>query len=143
MKSQKEIHNMENLKKFVVTAKCGHVGKNYYTIKKFAIMAENKSDAAQITRFIPRVKHHHKDAIIEVIEVDDMAFNKQLAINNDDPYFKVSNKQEQNMQCEELEVYEEKLIETLKSNRRDSINYRIRKIRIIEKYFERMIHNYA
>ena len=51
-------------KYFEVIVKCGHVGHGKYIVKKLAILAESAKQAAKIARYIPRVKHHKKDAIL-------------------------------------------------------------------------------
>ncbi len=84
-------------KKYIVTVKGGHVGRKYYIPLRFPIEATSKKEAARIARQIPRVKHDHKDAIIDVIAVDDETFFKQIELNNQDPYFKAKNKQQQNI----------------------------------------------
>ena len=83
------------MKMFEVKAKCGHVGRKYYALKTFAILAENGKEAAEIARNIPRVKHHHKDAIIDVKEVEYDRYLKIIEANNEDPYFKCRSIQEQ------------------------------------------------
>lgn len=83
------------MKMFEVIAKCGHVGKNKYILKSFAVKAEDGKQAAKLVRGLPRVKHHHKDAIKSVEEV---CYERYLAIkvqNDSDPYFKCKNVQEQ------------------------------------------------
>ena len=55
---------------YAVDAKCGHVGINNYIIVKFAVAANSGKEAALKTRFFPRVKHHQKDAIINVKEIN-------------------------------------------------------------------------
>lgn len=82
-------------KYFIVTAKCGHVGKNNYILIDFAVTAESRKDAARKTRMIPRVKHNHKDAIINVIEVSKEKFDSQLESNRNNPYLSCVNIQEQ------------------------------------------------
>ncbi len=51
---------------FIVTAKCGHVGRDNYIPIDFAVKAESASKAASYARDLPRVKHDHKDAILSV-----------------------------------------------------------------------------
>ena len=82
-------------KYFLVTTKCGHVGKKFFIPITFPIMAENKKEASTIAREFPRVKRHHWDAILSCSEVTADAYEKQKAINNDDFYLKVRSKQEQ------------------------------------------------
>lgn len=94
---------------YQVTAKCGHVGKNFYVIKTFPVKASNGREAAKIARNIPRVKHHHKDAILCVDEIEVTEYEKLIQKNNSDPYFHCSNIQEQRMYQEE--IYPENLLQ--------------------------------
>ena len=91
---------------FEVWTKCGHVGKKYYVVKSFAVIAENGKEAASIARSIPRVKHHHKDAIINVKRIDKDRFMEIVDANDNDEYLKCSSKQQQNLSCT-LEVLED------------------------------------
>ena len=75
------------MKLYEVTAKCGHVGRKYYALKTFAVEADNGREAAKIVREFPRVKHHHKDAIRNVREVDYDRFEEIKLFNELDPYF--------------------------------------------------------
>ena len=95
---------------YEVKAKCGHVGRNNYIIKCFYVYACNKKEAASITRYMPRVKHHHKDAIINVEEIsyDDYLLGKKSIYC--DPYFNVTNSSDQRLYCDfrDGEIIEEK-----------------------------------
>ena len=82
-------------KYYKVLAKCGHVGRNRYIIKSFYVKAENGKEAAKIVRDKPRVKHHHKDAIKEVIQIKYEEYINGIKIMSDDMYFKVHNRQDQ------------------------------------------------
>lgn len=93
-------------KYFAVDAKCGHVGKNKYVIKTFPVYASNRRDAAKLVRNFPRVKHHHKDAILNVSTI---SLDKYLEIksrNDLDPYFHCTCVQDQRM-YEEPEIFDE------------------------------------
>lgn len=81
---------------YLVTTKCGHVGKRHYIEITFPVMAETGKDAARIARQFPRVKHHHWDAIINCKKVEKQDYYRQLKINNNDPYLRVKSKHEQN-----------------------------------------------
>lgn len=83
------------MKAYKVIAKCGHVGQNYYIDKVFAVMAETGKEAAAIVRNMPRVKHHHKDAIRSVEEISFDVFYALKANFRNDPYFHCHNIQEQ------------------------------------------------
>ena len=80
---------------FEVTAKCGHVGKGQFYMGLFYVRADNGSAAAAIVRLMPRVKHHHKDAILAVVKIEYDAFKAGQAEYANNPYFKCRNKQEQ------------------------------------------------
>ena len=82
-------------KYFAVDAKVGHIGKNKYMIKTFSVYAENGKAAAEFVRNSPRVKHNHKDAIRSVTEISQQEFTKQRKAMHADPYFNVTNIQEQ------------------------------------------------
>ena len=84
---------------YEVCAKCGHVGKNYYVEKTFAVEAENGKSAAEIVRGKPRVKHDHKDAIRFVKQIDKERFDIIQANIKMDPYFHCKNIQQQNKEC--------------------------------------------
>ena len=75
------------MKYYEVEAKCGHVGRKNYVLKNFPVMAENGRKAAEKTRGRPRVKHHHKDAIRKVTEIDETRYLELMNINRADPYF--------------------------------------------------------
>lgn len=80
---------------FAVTAKCGHVGKNKCILITFACFAEDGKEAAAKTRQFPRVKHDHKDAILEVREILFEDFMTLKSKNDADPYLHCKNPQEQ------------------------------------------------
>ena len=80
---------------YLVSCKCGHVGRDKYIPIDFAVIAENGEEAAYIARYIPRVKHDHKDAILDCRRVDYESYVKQVAINNVDPYLLCKSKHEQ------------------------------------------------
>ena len=84
---------------YEVEAKCGHVGRNNYILKKFYVYADSGSDAATIVRYLPRVKHHHKDTIRKVIEITYEEYIEGLNSKYDDMYFQVSNSTEQREKC--------------------------------------------
>ena len=88
---------------YLVTTKCGHVGKTSYVPITFPIKAENGREAARIARTFPRVKRNHWDAILKVEKVDEDEYLKQIVINNQDPYLHVSSKQEQKELVEDIE----------------------------------------
>ncbi len=80
---------------YCVTAKCGHVGKNFYILKDFAVVAESGKEAAAKARFFPRVKHHHKDAIRNVVKLNELEYMELKESNIKDPYLNCFNIQQQ------------------------------------------------
>ena len=85
---------------YEVCAKCGHVGKNSYVDVIFAVRAENGKEAARVARSFPRVKHHHKDAIRYVIQIDEARYWEIRKANDANPYFLCHSIQEQRRTCE-------------------------------------------
>lgn len=97
------------MKYFMVTAKCGHVGKNNYYKGNLYIKAESGKEAARIARDVPRVKHDRKDAILDVQEIDFESFETGRLSNHKIHYYTCENRQEQNAYLYEIEdsIYEE------------------------------------
>ena len=79
----------------MINVKCGHVGRNSYLLKWIYLMAESKKDAAAKARITPRVKHDHKDAIREVIEISLEEYKEGIKEMDNDLYFKVENSSQQ------------------------------------------------
>jgi hypothetical protein len=84
-------------KHFIVEVKCGHVGRDHYVPIKFPVIAENAKEAARKARTFPRVKKHHKDAILSVEKVESLIYFEQIKVNKDDPYLLFRSKHEQNI----------------------------------------------
>lgn len=82
-----------------VVAKCGHVGRCNYIPIAFAVMAENGKEAVRMTRLFPRVKHDHKDAILECVKISYEEYLELQEVNNNDPYLKCKSKHQQNETC--------------------------------------------
>ena len=100
-------------KYYAVTTKCGHVRKGKYVEITFAIAADSGKDAARIGRTMPRVKHDHPMAILNVVRISYEEYLDLKEDNSNNPFLQCKNKQEQNMLCPELykevkELYEEK-----------------------------------
>ena len=132
---------MEVKKYFAVQTKCGHVGRNYYIPITFAVVAESKKEAARIGRLIPRVKHNHKDAIIDVREIDHDEYVIIRTENSTNEYLKCNSIQEQNRNwtnlysLKEEDGYNIKKIYS-KESRKERINYKMKKIKItIDSYY--------
>lgn len=130
---------MANTKNYYeVITKCGHVGKKHYVPVKFAVIAENGKEAAKIVRRFPRVKHNHKDAILNVIKIDYERYLEIIETNHNDHYLKCHSKQEQKL----IDNFEERLEDDLhnqkiKYDRQDRLNrvaYKIKKTKILEKF---------
>lgn len=85
------------MKYYAVEAKCGHVGKNNCIYKTFAVIADNGREAAGYVRYLPRVKHDHRDAIVSVTEIDKDEYSLMKTVNDSDPFFKCKNIQQQRM----------------------------------------------
>jgi len=104
------------MKYYEVSAKCGHVGRNNYIIKKFYVKAETGEDAAEIVINKPRVKHHRKDVIIDTKKITEDEYIQGIKEMKEDMYFQVHCKQEQ-IRCEavnECEIFREVKEEPIK-----------------------------
>lgn len=97
------------MKYFMVTAKCGHVGKNNFYKGTLFLKAENGKEAARIARDCPRVKHDQKDAILNVEEINDFFFEIGRELNHSLHYYTCESVQEQRMYLSEIEnnIFEE------------------------------------
>lgn len=124
-------------KYFAVTAKCGHVRKGKYIEVTFAIVAESGKEAAKIGRTMPRVKHDHPMAILNVVELSEDDYNELYNENRNNPYLQCKNKQEQNLTCPDLyklvkELEEEKDELEYKEKRKERLDYLFKKRRIFD-----------
>ena len=90
-------------KYFAVTVKFGHVGQHKCIIKTVPLTAESGKEAAYQARWMPRVKHHDKYAIINVKEIDLEAYLILLTEKGLEPYFQCKNIQEQRNECGGIE----------------------------------------
>ena len=116
-------------KYFKVTCKCGHVGIKYFIRIAFPIIATCGKDASSIARYIPRVKHDHKDAILDCKEISFEEYQELQKTNNSDPYLKCECKQEQEMIesfASRLEL-EPRFLVKEKKTKRESVEYRLKK----------------
>lgn len=140
---------MEN-KYYAVTTKCGHVGRGKYTEITFPIEASCGREAASIARYMPRVKHDLKYAIVDCVEVSYEEYLNLQEINNNNPYLRCKNIQEQNLLCEDLYLSVYYLYDNKNNNyydkRQERLNYKERKNRILEleskRYFNYMQREY-
>lgn len=99
---------------FEVVAKCGHVGRRFYYRGVFYIAAEDGKAAAKAVREFPRVKHDHRDAILQVTRVSEEEYLEGWVRYAKDPYFRCKNIQEQGIYWEEISAHiypEEKYLE--------------------------------
>ena len=85
----------EALKMYEVACKCGHVGRKHYVLVHFPIKAANGQEAAKIARYMGRVKHDHKDAILSVERIGEERYHELMTLNRNDPYLNCHNIQEQ------------------------------------------------
>ena len=90
-------------KYFAVTVKFGHVGQHKCIIKTVPMIAESGKDAAYQARWMPRVKHHDKHAIVDVKEIEIEEYLILCIEKSLDPYFQCKSIQEQRSVCEQIE----------------------------------------
>lgn len=129
-------------KLFRVTVKCGHVRKNQYIPITFAVKAENGKEASTIARWIPRVKHHNKNAVLECVEIDQEEFQRINLVNKNNPYLKCSSKQEQKRLIPDLDdlVINEVTEKRNHNKHSDRIQYILRKQKLENLWTEKLMH---
>lgn len=127
-------------KYYKVTCKCGHVGRGHFIRIDFPVKAMDGREASAIARELPRVKHHHKDAIIACLEITFEEFEALSEKNKYDPYLRCKNVQEQSqiadlaLRIEPEAGYVEKPNKTV---RHDASGYRRKKeAQCIRSYWE-------
>ena len=120
---------------YLVTAQFGHVGRNNYIIKTIPIYAENGKEAAYKVRWMGRVKHDRKDAIIDVKKCTYEEYMEQKEINANDPYFKVHSRQEQEALCNGIDnliiSYETQSSKMNKLERINKVKFKMKKNKLI------------
>ena len=138
---------METKNYYEVIAKCGHVGRNNYIPVKFAVVAESGKEAAKMVRDFPRVKHDHKDAILNVNKIDYERFQEIVEMNRNDPYLKCHSRKEQKL----IVNVAERMVADLqnvkqafdKQARKDRVAYKLRKFKILEESSGKEDYYYA
>ena len=138
---------MKTKKYYEVIAKCGHVGRKNYIPVKFAVVAESGKEAAKKVRQFPRVKHDHKDAILDVRCITLEEFLEIKEINDKDPYLKCHSRQEQNL----IVNLAERMVADLhnvkqafdKQARKYRVAYKLRKFKILEESSKKEDYCYA
>ncbi len=122
---------------FRVTCKCGHVGKQFFIRIDFPVNADSGKEAAEIARNIPRVKHDHKDAILNCVEIDYEEYQIIQKINNNDPYLKCKNPQEQAhiLGFDERLEPEPKFLKAVVKSRRNVVEFKNKKRSYAEKSY--------
>lgn len=124
---------MQNLNYYAVEAKCGHIGKGQYILITFPIKAFCAKDAAYKARYMPRVKHDHKDAIRSVKEITYETYQEIVQINNDDQYLKCKSRHEQNAIDIENRIVDEEWKEMKKALKKEEKEKRKKKKELAKK----------
>ena len=122
---------------YEVIAKCGHVGRKHYVPIKFAVIAEDGKEAAKKVRQFSRVKHNHKDAILNVKKISYERYLEIVEVNHNDQYLNCHSKHEQKL----INNFEERLeddfhnleIKYDKQARIDRVYYKLKKFKNLEK----------
>ncbi len=90
---------------YKVIAKCGHVGRSRYYAGAFYEAAVDGKEAARIVRDRPRVKHHLKDAILELSEISRADYVLGRIETRANPYFHAANAYEQYLHWDAISEY--------------------------------------
>ena len=121
---------------YLVLCKCGHVSREFYMPINFCVMAETGKEAAEIARTIPRVKRHHKDAILSVSKVSKEVYDFQNKINVRDPYLLCKSKHEQN---EIFDLIKDRLVKENYNDRSGLLKFNNRKPNLFMQYRKYML----
>lgn len=121
-----------------VTCKCGHVGKQFFIRIDFPVNADSAKEASQIARNIPRVKHNHKDAILNCVEIDYEEYQIIRKLNANDPYLNCENTQEQShiIGLEKRLEPEPRFEKELVKSHRNIVEFKNKKRRLVEDSLE-------
>ena len=134
-------------KYFAVTVKFGHVGQHKFIIKTVPVAAESGKEAAYKARWMPRVKHHDKHAIINVKEIDLETYLILMIEKSTDPYFQCKSIQEQRTECADIEADVQYIddgidYEKRRANRKSKIDFQKRKNKAVIRNCYFMMRNY-
>lgn len=135
------------MRTYIVTARCGHVGKNKMIQKKFAVKAEDGREAAYKARHFPRVLHDLKNAIVSVVEVSQEEFDLQWENNNKDAYFKCTSMSMQRILCSDLHLEVEQRFDEIdkyqvKENRISRVKTKLKKIKCDLHHYSTLEYSY-
>lgn len=108
---------------YLVTAKCGHVGRGKYYEVDFPIKAENKSAAAQYCLTKPKVKKQLDNAISYVEEISFEKYIEKAVELKNDLFVKAHTKKEL---CDYFEIA--KALPPHRKTRRNSFESRAERI---------------
>ena len=128
---------------YKVLAKCGHVGRNNYIEKEFFIKANSAKEAAYRVRWMPRVKHDRKDAILNVEEISCEQYKLGRASIRSDLFFSVTNSTEQRLLCavDNSEIKRESPREVIHKSR--NVEYIIKRQKIMDRHYKKMLMEVA
>lgn len=121
---------------YLVTAKCGHVGKGKYHEVEFPICASSKSEAAQSCLKRSKVKKQLKNAITCVVEISRELYLKRIEEMRSDIYVRAHTKREicHYIQMAESLIYENHRKKVNFESRAERVAYIMRKQRMKEVY---------
>lgn len=124
---------------YKVKAKCGHVGRNHYIEKWFYVIASSGKEAAYKVRYLPRVKHDRKDAILSVEQISHDEFTVGVKNNRSDGYFNVRNSSEQRKlgAVDPKDVLQEPLSGDFRKPR--DVAYIMKRKKKLERHYEKML----
>lgn len=124
---------------YKVKAKCGHVGKNHYIEKNFYVVAASGKEAAHKVRYMPRVKHDRKDAILSVEQITQDEFDVGIKINRADNYFKATNSSEQRLlnAVDPIDIRREH--QRVKNRKTRNVDYIRKRAKILKEQYDKML----
>ncbi|MDE6242282.1 MAG: hypothetical protein K2M08_07695 [Anaeroplasmataceae bacterium] len=120
---------------YLVTVKCGHVGRGRYVEKNIPLYSNTKKDASKIALDHSKVKRHLKNAVSFVQEISYIDYIEKKKEYDEDSYFRAHSKQELsfiNLSIQHLSKRKRYKSEYEFKSRAERINYKLKKMRIEE-----------
>lgn len=126
---------------FKVTAKFGHCGRNNYYEGIVYIHANNAKEAANLVRWTPRIKHHHKDAILSVEQTDYVLYLQEQVLLKSNRYFSCTSVQDKKKINIEMEQFIKEEPYCFENNRVDRIKYKKQILRKLQRKADKYKNN--
>jgi len=129
---------MDKVKKyFIVTAKCGHVGKGKYIEVEFPTISTSKMEAAQAVLKAGKVKKHLKNAISSVCEINEDEYLEVKESFDNNKYIHSHYKKEVSLERYEIKTLDFKIkSKTSFNDRTERVKYYFNKLKLKSEVYD-------